>query len=632
MLATGSLVVLIGFVTMGAMQAIVTQALGKELDQKGLTAARVLANDLANPLLDGDDLVVQRNLNRFSNEGPSVAYAYVVSPDRRKLIHTFADGVPEALYTETALNRSTTPQVRFLLTEQGRIRDYGVRILDGLDAELHIGLAEEGILVTNRRVMSLIVGLTVTGVTLAVLLAWVLGRYVVRPLEYLTATAEEIGEGRLDKEISIVSPDEVGDLADSFNRMLARLREAMGREQKRNRELTALNAVSRVVSLGDDLSVVLTQGLQELVEALGLTGGWIMLLGEGQALAGEVAAAVGVEPDEITRCLRNERPCSCWSAVQSGDPPGRSDRLLIDCPMTTSPGENLRIVGPIPLVAGGKMLGFLNVVLAPDQPLDDQTFDMLVGIGRQLGAALEQALLWHKLRDREERVSQLLQKVINAQEEEQKRIARELHDETSQSMAALAVGLKAAASLVHRNPDRAESMLESLKETTAHTLHEIHNIVYDLRPTVLDDRGLVPALHWCATQRLGPQGVAIDIAQGGIKRRLPPQVETTLFRIGQEAITNVAKHANAHNVRILVQTEESHVRLSVADDGCGFLEESENGERRDQRPLGLVGMTERAKLLGGHVQVNSVPGEGTRIDVVIPLEEGREHDSHPVGR
>jgi len=630
-LATGSLVVMIGFVTMGMMQAIVTQALGQELDQKGLTAARVLANDLANPLLDGEDLVVQRNLNRFSQEGPSVIYAYVIGPDRQRLVHTFADGVPSTLYAETALQqKSAAPQVRLLLTEQGRIRDYGVRVLDGLDAELHIGLAEQGILATNRRVMSLIFGMTAAGVSMAVLLAWVLGRYVARPLEYLTATAEEIGEGRLEKEIPIESTDEVGDLADSFNRMLARLREAMGREQKRNRELTALNAVSKVVSLGDDLPQVLTQSLQEVVEALGLRGGWIMLLNEGQSQAGEVAAAVGLDPSEITGCLRAEGPCSCWSAIQSGDVQARTGPLT-DCPMAPHDGERMRIVGPIPLVAGGKMLGFLNVILAPDHPLDDQAYEMLRGIGRQLGVALEQALLWLKLREREQRVSQLLQKVIDAQEEERKRIARELHDETSQSMATLAVGLKAAASLVHRDPNRAESMLESLKETTTHTLHEIHNIVYDLRPTLLDDRGLVPALHWCATQRLGPQGVAIDVGQGGIRQRLPPEVETTLFRIAQEAINNVAKHADAQTIRIHVQTEERSVRLSVADDGRGIPLAAENGEQSDKRPLGLVGMAERAKLLGGQCRVNSVPGEGTRIDVTIPLEGGRAHDPHLAG-
>lgn len=620
-LATGSLVVIIGFVTMGAMQGIVSKALGSELDQKGLTAARVLANDLANPLLDGDDLVVQRSLNRFLHEGPSVTYAYVVGVDRQRFIHTFPDGVPEALYRETALTPPDLQRVQLLLTDQGRIRDYGVRILDGLDAELHIGLAEEGILATNRRVMSLIFSLTAAGVTLAILLSWVLGRYVAKPLEYLTATVEEIGEGRLDRTIAIDSKDEVGDLADSFNRMLVRLRDAIGREQNRNRELTALNAVSRAVSLGDDLSKVLNQSLREVVSALDLRGGWIILMSEGQSLTGELAAAVGLEPDAIRRCLQTESPCSCWSAVRSGavqGPPG----TLTDCPMAVSHAEHHRIVGPIPLVSGGKMLGFLNVGLDVEYPMDGQSVEMLRGIGRQLGAALEQALLWRRLRDREEHVSQLLQKVIDAQEEERKRIARELHDETSQSMAALAVGLKAAASLVHRDPDRATSMLENLKESTAQTLHEIHHIVYDLRPTVLDDRGLVPALHWCATRRLGPQGVAIEIGQSGIRHRLPPQVETTLFRIGQEAVNNVARHARAETVRIHVQAEVDRVRLSVADDGCGFLTDAENGERRAKWRLGLVGMAERAKLLGGQFHINSVPGEGTRIDVVIPLGEG----------
>jgi len=628
-LTTGSLVVLIGLVTMGLLQMVFATGLGKQLDENGLAIARVLANDLADPLLDGDGLVVQRNLHRLRQEGESVVYAYALAPDQRKVIHTFAEGFPPSLLEATRLMPGQSARVQYLLTEQGPVRDYAVRLLEGLDAEVHVGLTEAGILASNRRVMWLMVGLTSAGVLIAVLLAWILGRYVARPLEYLTATVEEIGEGRLDRQIPVTSRDEVGDLADGFNRMLIRLQEAMERERTRNRELTALYAVARVVSLNDTLTEMLSRALGEVVQVLGLQGAWILLMPEDESGQGEVAAVAGLNLATACQCsCKNGSPCSCWQALKSAGRPADGS-VGVQCAVAPLLEPGSRILGPFPLVSSGRTLGFMNAVVPAGAPIQPQDSDMLYAIGRQLGVALERAHLWIRLSEREERVRQLLQKVIDAQEEERRRIARELHDETSQSMAAITVGLKAAASLTHRDPGRAETLLEGLKEAMAHTLREIHNIVYDLRPTLLDDRGLVPALHWCASQRLGEQGVAVDVTAGGRSERLPPQVETTLFRIGQEAINNVAKHAGAQSLHIHLQVSELKVRLSVVDDGKGFDAIPSNGEKRS---LGLIGMSERAGLLGGTCQVSSVPGEGTRIDVMIPLEGGMPVDPHSAGR
>lgn len=632
-LTTGSLVVIMGLITVGLLQAIISSALGQQLDEKGLATSRVLANDLTNPLLDGDELVVGRNLQRFLQEGSSVVYAYALTPDQRQVIHTFSEGFPAALLEATRLAPDQQSNVRFLETEKGRVRDYGVRVLEGLDAEVHVGFAEDGIIAARQRVTLLIFGLTAAGVAVALVLSWVLGRYVVGPLEQLTAAVEEIGEGRLDQVIPVTSDDEVGELAGSFNRMVVRLREAMEREKSRNRELRALNAVTKVVSLGEDLPHVFKQALHEVVEVLGLRGAWILLTPARDSQSGELAAAVGIEHNLLRLCsCQTGGLCSCWQMIKDGNSDYQAVGVSPDCRITPSLDPTVHIIGPIPLSYSGKNLGFLNVMVDRDAAFSPHDHEMLYAIGRQLGGAFERTQLWHRLLDREDRVSQLLQKVIDAQEEERQRIARELHDETSQSMAALTVGLKAAASLVKRDPERAETLLVGLKEATAHTLREIHNVVYDLRPTLLDDRGLVPALQWYASQRLSSQGVAIEVGGSGLEGRLPSGVETILFRIGQEAITNVAKHARARNLRISVRTEDNHARLSVADDGCGFHENSESPERREKRPLGLVGMVERASLVGGYCRINSLPGEGTRIDVVIPLGGGPACDSDLAGR
>ncbi|MCL4369765.1 MAG: HAMP domain-containing protein, partial [Chloroflexi bacterium] len=465
-------------------------------------------------------------------------------------------------------------------------------------------------------------GITAVGVLVATALAWALGRYVARPLERLAAAAEEIGEGHLDREITLSGKDEVGVLADSFNRMVRSLREALSRERTRNRELTALNAVGQVVSLGEELHEVLARSLEEVVDALHLKGAWIVLWGEGEDEPADLVAVVGIDRSLVEGCAdRLGMYCGCRRALKAAagagesDPPGQ-------CSVPEALGSGFALLGPFPLVSGGRQLGFLSAVLPSGAELDPQDQEILAGVARQLGVALERSLLWRRLLEREERVSQLLQRVIDAQEEERRRIARELHDETSQSMAALTVGLKVASSLIERDPRRAERILEGLKEATALTLREIHNIVYDLRPTLLDDMGLVPALHWCATRWLSEQGVEVEVTAEGLGQRLPQQVETTLYRIGQEAINNVAKHAGARHVSIYLEGEKGQVRLSVADDGRGFAGAGARRDHGEKPSLGLVGMAERASLLGGECTVTSVPGEGTRVAVTIPLPEG----------
>lgn len=594
-LTTTTIVVLMGLLTVGILHGIISNALDTQLAEKGLATSRVLADDLANPLLDGDTLVVQRALQRFLGEGSSVVYAYVIVPDPPQVIHTFAGGFPLALLEATRLAPDESSSVERLATEQGRVRDFGIRVLRGLDYEVHVGYSEESILVSSRRVTWLVAGLTALGVLAATLLAWLLGRYVAKPLERFAANAEAVGEGRLDSEIRVSGHDEISALADSFNRMVRRLRDAMGRERRRNRELTALNAVATTISVSEDLCQGMTTALGEVVEVLGLKGAWVVITAddEGDAVTHEAFA-------DLNRAIFD----ACVARWGSFLGPGH------------------RRVGPFPLVSGGRDLGLLHAVLPDQEDLAPEDHEILTAVARQLGVGLERSLLWQRLRDREERVSQLLQKVIDAQEDERLRIARELHDETSQSMAALTVGLKAAASLVERNPKRAETILEGLKEATAQTLREIHNIVYDLRPTLLDDMGLVPALQWCAARWLSDQGIEVTVGTGGVNRRLPQRVETTLYRIGQEAITNVSRHSGARHLNIHVQWEQAQVVLSVVDDGRGFDPHAAGRDGRDNQHLGLVGMAERAGLLGGECRVNSVPGEGTRVDVVIPLEEG----------
>ncbi|MGB9592186.1 MAG: sensor histidine kinase, partial [Candidatus Kryptoniota bacterium] len=175
-----------------------------------------------------------------------------------------------------------------------------------------------------------------------------------------------------------------------------------------------------------------------------------------------------------------------------------------------------------------------------------------------------------ELRQKEQLRSELLASSLHAQEWERKRIARELHDATGQSLSAILFGLKAVENALQNNPQQIQSLIMRLKSAVSDTVHELQDIIYDLRPSVLDDLGLIPALNWYVENRLAGEGVNVQWNISGIERRLPSEIETALFRIGQEAITNIQKYAQARRVDFLITFGESWVSLQIIDDGIGF--------------------------------------------------------------
>jgi signal transduction histidine kinase len=219
-----------------------------------------------------------------------------------------------------------------------------------------------------------------------------------------------------------------------------------------------------------------------------------------------------------------------------------------------------------------------------------------------------------RLKEREEARGQLLRKVITAQEDERKRIARELHDETSQALAVLAMGLEAAQDAIRSGKT---PRLDEVKAVAVRTLEDVHRLILDLRPSVLDDLGLLSAIQWYADRQLVSRGIAVRCEFGELPR-LPPEMETALFRICQETMSNVARHAQATAVLVQVGAEADEVLIEIEDDGKGFDPESAS-RREGRRPWGLMGIRERAEILGGTATVESEPGQGTRVAVRIPI-------------
>jgi signal transduction histidine kinase len=221
--------------------------------------------------------------------------------------------------------------------------------------------------------------------------------------------------------------------------------------------------------------------------------------------------------------------------------------------------------------------------------------------------------------------------VVAAQESERQRIARELHDETGQALTAIGLGLRGLTGLLRTsNMERTQQNLHQLEQLTAHSLDELQRLIADLRPSHLDDLGLPSALRWYAGNIQERVGLVIHVEIQGEERQVASPVKIALFRIAQEALTNVVKHAQAKTVQIILTYSAETAKILVRDDGHGFDLNAAGASKRVS--WGLKGMEERASLLGGRLKVYSEPGEGTAVEVSIPyLQEEANENSTAAG-
>ena len=227
------------------------------------------------------------------------------------------------------------------------------------------------------------------------------------------------------------------------------------------------------------------------------------------------------------------------------------------------------------------------------------------------------ARLFNSMLDRlEEERRQTAERVLQAQERERQRVARELHDQTGQTLTHEIIRLDLL--LENTSDPEGRGQIEDAKRTLEDTLEEVHRMAQDLRPSVLDDLGLVPALRTLARRGSAPD---VTVRVDGLQSRLPAAIETALYRIAQEALTNASKYAKASHIEIDLHSHDGSVRLSVRDNGVGFDPRSIplNGTP-GRAGLGIFGMRERATLLHGTLEIHSRPADGTEVVVELPLE------------
>ena len=406
---------------------------------------------------------------------------------------------------------------------------------------------------------------------------------------------------------------------------------------KRHHQLLALNHISRAVSSQWDLDGILKVALDNVLEIVNGSVGGILLLDEkNETLTYRVQRGLSAVYAEEMRMRLGEGIAG--TVAQTGEPVLVEDvsRSNVAARPDLVSAEGLKGFVSIPLKAKESIVGVMNLASHVAGRFGADDVSLLGSIGDYLGTAIEQAKLHEGLRSGRERYQRLLQHSLTAQEEERKRIARELHDETSQTITSLTLSLQAIIGMAEAAGISDAEFIDRLKAAHSGSIragNEIVKLMKELRPTLLDELGLPAAIHRYAKDSLQSQGISVSAEFRGGERRLSPEVEVTLFRIAQGAIGNILEHSGATSASIRLECSDVQCVLQVIDDGKGFEVSGLTRVSPSGRGAGLFTMKERAKLIGGQCRVVSQPGHGTDIKVRIPLtgEVIHEEDQGPRG-
>ncbi len=575
---------LLGLVVTVQVRSSMRGTLEKELQLRGSAIARDIAGRATDLILTNNLFALHELLRTTREHNEDIRYVLVLDRAGEVLSHTLpANPSPQLLAANNLPAPRENAQIQPLETDEGRIHDVALPIFGGRAGVVRVGMSErrmEDIVgAMTRRLLGVTALVSLGGVAAALLLTLVL----TRPLLTLRKVAQAVERGEFSEKAPVWSRDEIGQLSQAINAMTEALDRSRRQVLRTNEELSALNAISVTVSRSLDLGEILEGALAKVLEMMGLRAARIFLEAEGQTVL----------------------------TVQAGSPPVAPEQ-----PAYAS----------VPLQAKERVLGTMEVITDETSPLGEEDLKLLSAIGHQIGLAVENAHLYEEVQRTEGLRRQLLDKLITAQEVERKRIARELHDEAGQALTSILLGLK----LIDSASDTREAhhLIASLRALTVETLEALHDLALELRPSVLDELGLAAALKRYVKDFGAKHRLDADFQVHGLDGgRLPPSMETTLYRIAQEALTNVARHAGAANVSVLVERRGDSAILIVEDDGRGFDVERALHRSRDEGRLGLFGMQERAVLIDGILTIESQPSGGSTILVKVPLASGGEEQN-----
>ncbi|MBI3980323.1 MAG: GAF domain-containing protein [Chloroflexi bacterium] len=459
--------------------------------------------------------------------------------------------------------------------------------------------------------LQLLTAIVLAGVAVAALLA---ARAFSRPIRLLTLSTRRIAAGDLSHRAPVLSDDEVGVLAAEFNLMARNLAELnAGLESKvadRTRQLLRRADQLRTINqIGQRVTSILA--LEDLLPSVAQTVfaafrcySVAIFLREGDALRLRALAATATGAPEVGTIWPAESIIG-W-VVEHGEPVLANDVLREPRYRPAAGLEQARAELVVPIAIGPAAIGALSVQHAEPNAFDDDDPAILRAIADQIAVAMENARLFAESRGR-------------ATLEERNRLAREMHDGLAQQLTGIVLQLEASDQLFEPKPERAQARLRKALELARDALSEARRSVWNLRSAPLEAGTLTEAIQGEIRRLHEESGIAVDLDADGV-RRLPPEAESCLFRVAQEALNNVRKHARASHVAVELEGGADWVRLTVRDDGVGFDSAARPDGTEKRRGFGLVGLRERAQLVGGNLNVSSAPGHGTELTVTVPID------------
>ena len=395
--------------------------------------------------------------------------------------------------------------------------------------------------------------------------------------------------------------------------------------RQRHHELWVLNAVAFAMNKTQDLEIVLDIALTKVLEVLDLKAGAIFLMDHASSafalksqhgLPGNITAKtsrIQLYDNALMRALLNN------DLVLTPEPIFPPFRAVLQS-LNNQPSIELTC---FLITAKEKASGFIALDVPPDKDIiRGQDFHLLGSLGNFLGGAIENANLLQTIARHREELKGLTARLFHSQELERRRIARELHDEAGQALTGINFTLETIDRELPSDLTHIKDHILDIKKQINRTYHDMRRLSYRLHPAILSDLGLEPALDTYLTDIVKHSDLKVDFKMVGFEDRVDPEIESILYRISQEALTNTLKHADAKHFKLSIIKSFPQIIFLAEDDGIGFEPGEFNGQKQ---ALGLLSMRERAAMLGGSFTLRTSKGSGTRIRIEIPVQES-SHD------
>lgn len=594
----GMVLIVVFMVTIISLMVVrisITNTLTLQIEDRARSISSDIASRSIDPLLTHNIFSLQSLITDTLNSYEDIEYIFILNKEGEVVVHSNEQGfINNDLILANSVQKEKDLQItniKQLSTNKGIITDSASPLFPDLGGTVRVGLTYGSLDAALSKVTNQMISTMVGVMVLSGLIVIGLTRILTIPISNLVQLTNNVYSGNYTERITKYPKDEIGKLTSSFNKMLDALQESeqdkeiyIDKINNRNKELTLLNGLSQNFKNQNELKDTLQFFVKQLVKDLSLKSAQIEL---------QIAGTTENFYDHSSSCAMN---CSHFEdRINSCEKEEHEKYYLL---LKTNEGVK---IGKITICSSSK--------------LDETFMKILTSLANQLSITVENLELWKEVKKKEEIRLMLIEKLIRAQEDERKRIARELHDETSHSLSSMLVELK----LLEGDKIEKDQAIDTLRTLVRNTMEELHQMAWQLRPTILDKFGLEIAIERYIEEFEKLTKIDIDLVFNCPQKLFSPEQETAIFRLVQESLTNITKYAKAKNVSVIILLNDQYLSVVIEDDGVGFDTQAVLETDPSKEHLGLLGMHERIALFNGTLEIESEVGVGTTVLAKIPL-------------